>query len=126
MFGLVDRVIPVADKLMIARVIYCYISFSQLPYGIFNTLLYGHVNFTNGTILISLRTGQAQLDGQWLQSAIVLQEKNCPAGIEFCRSVGVYPPHVWHQCIMVIQYEQLLLSNCLFNHIQINSMNEKI
>ena len=64
MFGFSDRVIiPVADKLMIAGVNYPYITFSQLPDGIFNTFFNRDINFTNGTILISLRMRQTQLNG---------------------------------------------------------------
>jgi hypothetical protein len=44
----------VADKLVIAGVVYTHISFSQLPNGTFNTSFSGGVDFAVGSIFISL------------------------------------------------------------------------
>ncbi|KAG5541459.1 hypothetical protein RHGRI_021321 [Rhododendron griersonianum] len=45
--GFLERYIPVANELMIARVIYCNISFSQLPNSAFSSMFCRSVHFTN-------------------------------------------------------------------------------
>ena len=90
-----------AEKLMTAGVIYKCITFSKLPNGTLDALARRSIDFANATKSISIRMWQAEFNSYWLQSPIIVQEKECSACVSFCGSC-VYPPQVRHPWIVVV------------------------
>lgn len=100
---------------MIARIIYCHISFRQLPDRVLDSfILIGRCKYlADRSLLISIVIRQAKLDSQWLQCAVILEKKDSSGGVSLCCG-GVDPSQVRHQSIVVIQYEQLIILDRLF------------
>ncbi|CAI0460074.1 unnamed protein product [Linum tenue] len=72
----------VGDELVVAGIVYCYISFGQLPNGVFEAALLvicwrWSVHFVDGSELISIGMWQAQFDCQRLQCIVALQNPAC-------------------------------------------------
>jgi len=92
----------VADQLMPSRVVDAGVSLGKLPNVSLNTGVSRGVHLAVGAVLLTIRVGQAQLDGHRLQGAIVLQEQKGPAGIDEVALQLVDPVKVWHEMIMVV------------------------
>lgn len=67
--------VPVADQLMPSRVIDAGVSLGKLPNVAGNTSVSRCVHLAVCTVPLTIRVGQAQLDGHGLQGAIILQEQ---------------------------------------------------
>jgi len=108
-----ENSIPVADQLMPGRVIDGGVSLGKLPNVAFNAGVSWGVHLVDGAVLLTIRVGQAQLDGHGLQGAIVLQEQKGPAGIDEVALQPVDAVKVRHEMIMVVQDEELVVLQCL-------------
>ena len=67
--------VPVADQLMPGGVVHAGISLGKLPDVALSAGVSWGVHLADRAVLLAIRVGQAQLDGQGLQRAIVLQEQ---------------------------------------------------
>ena len=87
---------------MPSRVVDAGVSLGKLPNVSLNAGVSRGVHLAVGAVLLTIRVGQAQLDGHRLQGAIVLQEQKGPAGIDEVALQLVDPVKVWHEMIMVV------------------------
>lgn len=97
--------LPMADELMNPGVTDSNIGLGQLPNRTLNAILSRSVDLTHSAVLVPIRMWEAELNHQWLQAPVVLQEKQSPCGVHF-RGGGIDSRQIRHQRVMVVQYEE--------------------
>lgn len=87
---------------MPARVIDADVGFGELPYVALHACVGRGVHLAHRAMLLAFGVGQAKLDGEGLQRAVVFQEEQRPGGVYEVVLQLVDPVQVRHEVVVVV------------------------